>query len=60
MNGGTLSHHHGLGKIRSEFVPEVYSQGYLDALLSIKVAMDPMNTFGARNGVFSCAVPETK
>ncbi len=53
MNGGTLSHHHGLGKLRSEFAPYFFSQGYVDALVSMKAAIDPMNTFGARNGIFA-------
>ena len=53
MSGGTLSHHHGLGKLRSEFAPHFFSQGYLDALVSVKEAIDPMNTFGARNGIFA-------
>lgn len=52
-NGGSLSHHHGLGKLRSPFVRQIYSQGYIDTLVSIKGAIDPNNTFGARNGVFS-------
>ncbi|KAL3756911.1 hypothetical protein ACHAWU_005915 [Discostella pseudostelligera] len=52
INGGTLSHHHGLGKIRSEFVPGIYSAGYMDAIISMKAVIDPMNTFGARNGMF--------
>lgn len=52
-NGGSLSHHHGLGKLRSPFVCQVYSQGYIHALLAMKEAIDPTNTFGARNGVFS-------
>jgi len=52
-NGGSLSHHHGLGKLRSLFVRQIYSKGYRDALACMKEAIDPMNTFGARNGVFS-------
>ena len=51
-SGGTLSHHHGLGK-RTTLKGELYSAGYVNALISIKEAIDPVNTFGARNGVFS-------
>jgi len=54
-NGGTLSHHHGLGKLRSSFVPQIYSQGYIDSLIAMKKAIDPSNTFGVRNGVFFLA-----
>ncbi|KAL9182467.1 hypothetical protein ACHAXT_013119 [Thalassiosira profunda] len=52
-NGGTLSHHHGLGKLRPAFVPQIYSQGYISTVLTVKAAIDPDNTFGARNGVFA-------
>ena len=52
-NGGSLSHHHGLGKLRSPFVDQIYTQGYLDTLVAMKKAIDPGNIFGARNGVFS-------
>ncbi|KAL3823287.1 hypothetical protein ACHAXA_003435 [Cyclostephanos tholiformis] len=52
INGGTLSHHHGLGK-RTTLKAELFSPGYANAFISIKEAIDPVNTFGARNGVFS-------
>ena len=52
-NGGSLSHHHGLGKLRSNFVGQIYAQGYLDSIVAMKEALDPMNTFGARNGMFA-------
>ena len=52
-NGGSLSHHHGLGKLRSPFVDQIYSEAYTGALVAMKEALDPHNTFGARNGVFS-------
>lgn len=52
-NGGSVSHHHGIGKLRSSFVPEVYSDGYLDSMDALKTALDPANVFGARNGVFA-------
>lgn len=52
-NGGSLSHHHGIGKLRSSFVPEIYSDGYLDSINAVKTALDPVNVFGARNGVFA-------
>ncbi|KAL7554380.1 hypothetical protein ACHAWF_017846 [Thalassiosira exigua] len=52
-NGGSLSHHHGVGKLRSSFVEQIYSQGYIDSVIAVKKALDPTNTFGARNGIFS-------
>merc|ERR1739838_961863 len=33
-NGGSLSHHHGLGKLRSPFVHQIYSQGHMDSILA--------------------------
>jgi len=52
-NGGTLSHHHGLGKIRSQFLSQIYSQGHINSIVAVKEALDPCNIFGVRNGVFS-------
>ena len=51
-NGGSLSHHHGIGKIRQHFLPQVQSEKSMDVLRQSKVAMDPKNVFGVRNGVF--------
>ena len=51
-NGGSLSHHHGVGKIRQDFLPQVQTQNSINVLRQMKKAMDPNNVFGARNGVF--------
>jgi alkyldihydroxyacetonephosphate synthase len=51
-NGGSLSHHHGVGKLRSDFLSTVDSRPWLQAKRSIKHALDPTNVFGARNGVY--------
>ncbi len=51
-NGGSLSHHHGVGKIRQTFLPQVQTQSSVDALRQTKAAIDPGNVFGARNGIF--------
>ena len=59
INGGTLSHHHGLGK-RTTLMGEIYTPGYVNALISMKEAIDPTNTFGARNGVFLMMHAQTK
>jgi alkyldihydroxyacetonephosphate synthase len=39
-NGGSLSHHHGIGLNRARFVAEALGDG-LDVLRSVKVALDP-------------------
>ena len=51
-NGGSLSHHHGIGKIRQQFLSQIQSEKSMDVLRQSKVAMDPKNVFGVRNGVF--------
>ena len=51
-NGGSLSHHHGVGKIRQAFLPQVQTESSVDALRQAKNAVDPGNVFGARNGIF--------
>jgi alkyldihydroxyacetonephosphate synthase len=48
-SGGSLSHHHGIGKLRAGFVPEIMSPGALEWRDRIKRAVDPDNLFGAAN-----------
>lgn len=47
--GGSLSHHHGIGKIRQDFLPQIYSEGSLGFARDVKRAVDPDNLFGASN-----------
>jgi alkyldihydroxyacetonephosphate synthase len=47
--GGTLSHHHGIGKIRQDFMNDIYSPGSLAVMQRVKQAVDPANLFGANN-----------
>ncbi len=52
--GGSLSHHHGVGKIRQDFLKDIYSPGAISITRALKVALDPDNLFGAGNhGVLS-------
>lgn len=48
-SGGSLSHHHGIGKIRRQFLPEIMSETALKWKKDIKHALDPQNVFGAGN-----------
>ena len=48
-SGGTLSHHHGVGKIRQDFLPDIYSKGALTVTQKVKTALDPTNVFAAGN-----------
>ena len=51
--GGSLSHHHGIGKVRQHFLAQVQSDNSIQVLRQVKKAMDPNNTFGIGNGVFA-------
>ncbi len=47
--GGSLSHHHGIGKIRQAFLPEIMSETAIKWKQEIKHGLDPENIFGAAN-----------
>ncbi|KAJ3592062.1 hypothetical protein NHX12_007192 [Muraenolepis orangiensis] len=48
-NGGSLSHHHGVGKLRKAWLKETVSEVGLGMLKSVKDYVDPENIFGNRN-----------
>ena len=52
-NGGSISHHHGVGKIRQDFMKDTLSPASIELLHQIKQASDPQNIFGIRNNVFA-------
>ncbi len=47
--GGSLSHHHGVGKIRESYLPDIMSETALKWKQEIKYGLDPQNVFGAGN-----------
>ena len=51
-NGGSISHHHGVGKLRKQFVNETMSKTAINVLQQIKKSVDPKNIFGIKNNVF--------
>ena len=51
-NGGSLSHHHGVGKLRKQFIPQTLSENNIEILQSIKKQVDPKNIFGIQNNIF--------
>ncbi len=51
-SGGSLSHHHGVGKIRRHFLPRIMSENSLAVFRKTKSAMDPKNIFAIGNGAF--------
>lgn len=52
-NGGSISHHHGVGKLRKDFIPDMVSDGSVQLIKDIKKSQDPTNIFGVANNVFS-------
>ncbi len=52
-NGGSISHHHGVGKIRKDFLKETLSSLSMELIKSVKQCNDPLNIFGIRNNVFA-------
>ena len=52
-HGGSLSHHHGVGKIRAAFLPEVHSEASLRIMRETKRAMDPDDVFAIGNGALA-------
>ena len=48
-SGGSLSHHHGVGKLRRDFLPRIMSQTALHWKRELKKTLDPTNVFGAGN-----------
>ncbi|HEX9755968.1 MAG TPA: FAD-binding oxidoreductase [Gemmatimonadales bacterium] len=50
-SGGSLSHHHGVGKIRRGFLPRIMSPAALEWSAQVKRAVDQTNIFGIGNQV---------
>lgn len=48
-SGGSLSHHHGVGKIRESYLPEIMSETALKWKKEIKSSLDPKNIFASGN-----------
>jgi alkyldihydroxyacetonephosphate synthase len=48
-SGGSLSHHHGVGKLRQPFIPEIMSPAAVDWRTLAKQALDPQDVFGCGN-----------
>ncbi len=52
-NGGSISHHHGVGKLRKDFMSDTLSSGSIDLVRDIKKSQDPTNVFGVKNNIVS-------
>lgn len=51
-SGGSLSHHHGVGKIRKKWMSAVLSSSSIEVLKTIKRTVDPNNIMATANLVF--------
>lgn len=51
--GGSISHHHGVGKLRKYFVDRVTSPETREATRALKHAVDPKNVFAVGNNIFA-------
>ena len=49
-SGGSLSHHHGIGKLRAPFLPRIFSPAALEWRARLKRAVDPDDVLGCGNG----------
>jgi len=47
--GGSISHHHGVGKLRAQFLPQCLTPSAIRVLKAIKAELDPNNVFAAGN-----------
>jgi alkyldihydroxyacetonephosphate synthase len=56
-SGGSLSHHHGVGKLRRQFLPRVMSPAALEWSAEVKRAVDPDNVFGIGNQLLDSPRP---
>ncbi|MCH7574942.1 MAG: FAD-binding oxidoreductase [Candidatus Marinimicrobia bacterium] len=52
-HGGSISHHHGVGKLRKDFMDGIMSATSIKLLKDLKAASDPQNIFGLRNNIFA-------
>ena len=48
-HGGSISHHHGVGKLRKSFIKDAMSAEHIQLAGAVKKQLDPKNIFGAGN-----------
>ena len=51
-NGGCISHHHGVGKLRKRFMKKMVSDLNTNMMAGIKEQLDPKNVFAVNNTVY--------
>jgi len=50
--GGSISHHHGIGKIRKRFTSRTMTAPSVDIMGEIKKNLDPKNVFSTNNTIY--------
>ena len=50
--GGSLSHHHGIGKIRKRFMKRVMTPVAYEMMHDFKQSIDPKNIFAINNTIY--------
>jgi alkyldihydroxyacetonephosphate synthase len=50
--GGSLSHHHGIGKVRKRFMKDILPSPALEFMQEIKKSLDPKNVFAINNTIY--------
>lgn len=50
-NGGCISHHHGVGKLRKRFMKDSVGELGIEMIKAVKERVDPKNIFGCGNVV---------
>ncbi|MCX6045750.1 MAG: FAD-binding oxidoreductase [Chloroflexi bacterium] len=51
--GGSISHHHGVGKIRKDFMDQTISPTSIELVKQTKQTLDPQDIFGIHNNIFA-------
>ena len=51
-SGGSISHHHGIGKIRKRFIKHTLPPMALQFMQDMKLALDPKNIFAINNTIY--------
>ena len=54
-NGGCISHHHGVGKLRKRFMEQSVTNLNMKMLDGVKDALDPNNVFAVNNTIYRSA-----
>ena len=52
-HGGSLTHHHGVGKLRQGFLSQLVKPVMIQTAKAVKRSVDPENIFGLDNGLIT-------